>query len=178
MQQELFPQPPIGIIQGNTTVSPPRMYRVPIYTVTLVREASITHPQPQLRSSQDAADLLRRFLGPVDREYFVVLLLDRKNRLIGINTVSMGSLTASVVHPREVFKPAILANAAALICGHNHPSGDPQPSQEDRTLTARLYKAGQLLGIAVLDHIILGDGTPHYVSFADQGLLHQGREEP
>jgi DNA repair protein RadC len=102
MQQDLFHQPARGTRKGNSTVSAPPASRVPIYTVTLVREASMTHPQPQLRSSQDAADLLRRFLGPVDREYFVVVLLDRRNRLIGINTVSIGSLTASVVHPREV----------------------------------------------------------------------------
>jgi DNA repair protein RadC len=107
----------------------------------------------------------------VDREHFMVILLDRKNAPIGINTVSIGSLTASVVHMREVFKPAILANAAAILCGHNHPSGDPAPSHEDRALTQRLVDAGKLLGIAVLDHIVLGDGTTAFFSFADQGLL-------
>ena len=86
----------------------------------------------------------------------MVILLDRKNAPIGLNTVSIGSLTASVVHMREVFKPAILANAAAILCGHNHPSGDPTPSREDRALTQRLVEAGKLLGIAVLDHIVLG----------------------
>src|SRR6266851_3844710 len=85
----------------------------------------------------------------------MVAMLDQKNKIIGINTVSMGSLTASVVHPREVMKPAILSNAAALLCCHNHPSGSPQPSQEDRVLTKRLVDAGKLLGIAVLDHLIL-----------------------
>src|SRR5262249_30719327 len=96
--------------------------------------------------------------------------LDQKNRLTGLHTVSMGSLTASVVHPREVYKAAILAQAAAIICGHNHPSGDVHPSREDRALTTRLYQAGKLLGINLLDHIIVGeDGT--YFSFADEGLL-------
>lgn len=85
----------------------------------------------------------------------------------------MGSLDASVVHPREVFKAAIVANAAALICAHNHPSGDPEPSREDRAITERLRQAGTLLGIPVLDHIVLGDGTTHYFSFADAGLLSQ-----
>lgn len=146
-------------------------YRVPIYRVTLVRESSITAPAPRLRGAQQAAELLREYLGAVDREHFVVILLDRKNAPIGINTVSIGSLTASVVHPREVFKSAILANAAAILCGHNHPSGDPAPSREDRALTQRLVEAGKLLGIAVLDHIVLGDGTTAYFSFADQGLL-------
>ena len=149
----------------------PRPYRVPVYRVTLVREAAITAPVPRLRSAQQAAELLRQYLGAVDREHFVVILLDRKNAPIGLNTVSIGSLTASVVHMREVFKPAIVANAAALICGHNHPSGDPAPSQEDRAVTQRLVDTGKLLGITVLDHIILGDGTTAYFSFADQGLL-------
>jgi DNA repair protein RadC len=99
------------------------------------------------------------------------MLLDRKNQVIGLHTVSIGSLTASVVHPREVYKVAILANAAAVIFGHNHPSGDPTPSQEDRTLTARLVAAGKLLGFGVCDHVIVGDGSQRYFSFADEGLL-------
>jgi len=102
----------------------------------------------------------------------VVILVDRKNRLIGILTVSVGSLTATVVHPREVFKVAILINAAAILCCHNHPSGDPQPNRENRTLTRCLVKAGQILGIDVLDHVIIGDASTDYYSFADQGMLH------
>ncbi len=144
---------------------------MPIYCVTLVRETSITAPRPRLRSAQDAAELLRQYLGEVDREHFVVILLDRKNAPIGINTVSIGSLTASVVHMRETFKAAILANAAAILCGHNHVSGDPEPSREDRALTQQLVKAGTLLGIPVVDHVVLGDGTLAYFSFADHGLL-------
>jgi DNA repair protein RadC len=117
------------------------------------------------------ADLFREYLADVDREHFVVGMLDQKNKVIGINTVSMGSLTASVVHSREVFKPAILSNAVALVLGHNHPSGAPAPSQEDRVLTARLVAGGKLLGIQVLDHVIVGDGSQQYFSFADEGLL-------
>ena len=98
-------------------------------------------------------------------------MVDQKHKVIGINTVSMGSLTASVVHPREVMKPAILSNAVALLLCHNHPSGAPQPSQEDRALTKRLVDAGKLLGIALLDHVILGYGTTSYFSFADEGVL-------
>jgi DNA repair protein RadC len=146
-QASLFPLP-----AGR----PPRPYRVPIYRVQLVRDASLTLAQPQCRSSRDSAAMFRCYLGDaLDREHFVVALLDTKNKLIGINTVSIGSLNASVVHPREVFKPAILANAHAILCAHNHPSGAPQPSQEDRVLTKRLVDAGKLLGINVLDHIIL-----------------------
>ena len=155
----------------SVDVRPGRPYRVPVYRVTLVRESRLPHTQPQIRSSRDAAVLFRQHLGNVDREFFMVAMLDQKNKVIGINTVSMGSLTASVVHPRECFKPAILSNAAALLCCHNHPSGAPQPSQEDRALTRRLVDAGKLLGIAVLDHLILGDGTETYFSFADEQLL-------
>ena len=141
---------------------------IPIYRVTLVRERTAHYGQ--LRSSTDARQLLAQYLNGADREHFVVLLLDRKNKIIGINTVSIGSLTASIVHPREVFKPAILANAAAVVLGHNHPSGVPTPSQEDRALTTRLVKAGKLLGIQVLDHIVIGDDSRYY-SFADEGAL-------
>jgi DNA repair protein RadC len=147
----------------------PKTY-LPIYRVTLVREGQLSHAKQQIRTAADAARLLTVYLDGVDREHFVVLFLDQKNQVIGINTVSMGSLTASIVHPREVFKGAILCNAAALICGHNHPSGNTLPSHEDRVLTARLVSAGKLLGINVLDHVIIGSaGT--YFSFADEGLL-------
>lgn len=172
MQQELFAQPMLYD-------PPPRrepLHYVPVYRVQLIHEAAISIPLPQLRTSQDSANLFRRYLGPVDREHFLVALLDRKNKVIGINLVSIGSLTAAVVHPREVMKPAILSNAAAIICCHNHPSGDVQPSQEDRTLTYRLWKAGNLLGIEVLDHIILGDGTSNYLSFVDAEILHKEKD--
>jgi DNA repair protein RadC len=151
--------------------SAPRLYAVPIYTVTLVRERQLPWPRSQLRQAADAAALLRAYLRGVDREHFVVVLLDRHNRMIGLNTVSVGSLTASLAHPREIFKPAIVHNAAALLCGHNHPSGAVAPSAEDRRLTLRLVNAGALLGIPVVDHVILGDGTTDFYSFADAGTL-------
>jgi DNA repair protein RadC len=98
---------------------------------------------------------------------FVVVLLDAQHRAIGLNVVSMGSLTATVVHPRECFKPAIIGNAAAVVLVHGHPSGCPEPSSEDIAITRRLRDAGELLGIRVLDHVIVGDGK-HY-SFVDAG---------
>ncbi len=153
------------------TVTP---YTVAIYRVALVRESSIQVPSDRVHHSKDAEVIVRQVLAHVDREHFVALLLNRKHAVIGMNTVSIGSLTASIVSPREVFKSAILANAAAIICAHNHPSGDPQPSQEDKALTARLVQGGKLLGIEVLDHIIIGDGRPDYFSFADNGLLAGG----
>jgi len=171
VQLALFPFPLAHAAVGAPTERRPHVYRVPVYRVALVRETLLPAPAPRLRSAVHAAELLRQYLGAVDREHFVVILLDRKNAPIGINTVSIGSLTASVVHMREVFKPAILANAAAILCGHNHPSSDPAPSREDRALTQRLVDAGKLLGIPLVDHIVLGDGTTAFFSFADQGLL-------
>lgn len=143
---------------------------LPVYRVTLVREGQMPSYEQRVRSSADASRMLATYLADVDREHFVVLMLDQKNQVIGIHTVSMGSLTASVVHPRETFKAAILANAAAIVCGHNHPSGDVQPSMEDRAITRRLADAGKLLGINVVDHIIIGS-VEKYFSFADEGLL-------
>ena len=103
------------------------------------------------------------------KEYFLALLLDGKNRIVREVQVSEGSLNQSIVHPREVFNPAVRDSAAAVILIHNHPSGDPAPSREDREITRRLREAGELLGIKVLDHIVIGDGS--YVSFVEQGLL-------
>lgn len=119
-----------------------------------------------------SADLFKHFhpaLRDVKREIFKVVLLDAKNTVVKEATVSEGSLTLSVVHPREVFAFAVRESAAGVIFLHNHPSGDPTPSLEDRRLTDRLVAAGSLLGIRVLDHLIIGDGR--YVSFADEGWL-------
>jgi DNA repair protein RadC len=146
--------------------------RVPIYRVTLVREGKVPCYESRIRSSANAYTVFQEYLGDRDRECFCILMLDQKNQAIGIHTVSVGSLTASVVHPRETFKAAILANAAAIICGHQHLSGCPQPSREDLAITQRLVQAGKLLGVEVLDHIIVGDGR--YFSFADEGLLERG----
>ena len=147
---------------------------LPVYRVSLVRESTLTYANiPQMRNSKCVAQLLQEYLKDTDREHFVVFFLDQKNRLTGVHTVSMGSMTASIIHPREVFKAAILASAAAMVCGHNHPSGDVQPSREDRAITTRLFQAGKLLGIELVDHVIIG--TPGvYFSFADEGLLTAG----
>jgi len=161
--------------EESSTASPKKdkCAGIPIYKVTLVREGKMPCYESRIRSSAIASTILHNYLEGVDREHFVILLLDQKNQVIGINTVSMGSLTASIVHSREVFKIAILANCVSIILGHNHPSGDCQPSREDRALTQRLVEAGVLLGIAVLDHVIIGDGTNSYFSFADEGLLQK-----
>ena len=108
-------------------------------------------------------------LRDMRHEVFKAVLLDAKHTIIRDFTVSQGSLTVSIVHPREVFNVAVRESAAAIIFVHNHPSGDPQPSEEDHALTQRLIAAGEILGIRVLDHIVIGDGK--YVSFADEGFF-------
>ena len=114
--------------------------------------------QPQVSSPQDVDDLLRPRMAHLDRETFVVLLLDTKNRVLVSPTISVGTLSSSLVHPREVFKPAVRVSAANVILVHNHPSQDTTPSREDREITKRLKAAGEIFGIQVLDHVIIGDG--------------------
>lgn len=121
----------------------------------------------QFRSSTDIFNHYHEQLGSLKKEEFHVLLLDAKNRKIKDVRVSEGSLTSSLVHPREVFNPIIRESAAAVILIHNHPSGDPTPSQEDLHITRRLRDVGDIMGVRVLDHLIIGKGK--YVSFVDDG---------
>jgi DNA repair protein RadC len=143
---------------------------VAVYRVALVRESVIgeSHSTP-VRKSSEAAKVLRPLFENLDREQFVVLLLDAQHKPIGVNIVSVGSLNASIVHPKEAFKAAILANSSAVVVSHNHPSGSVEPSPEDIELSRRLREAGELLGIRVLDSIVLGEGESFY-SFVDAGL--------
>jgi DNA repair protein RadC len=113
--------------------------------------------RPAIHSPQDVANLLLPELRDMKKEYLKSLLLDSKNKVMKIHTVSIGILDSSLVHPREVFKDAIIASAASIIVAHNHPSGDPTPSIEDKRVTQRLYEAGQLIGIDLLDHVVIGD---------------------
>jgi DNA repair protein RadC len=140
------------------------------------RLAHSTREQRRIVSTPaDAAAVLREPMRVLDREEFHALLLTTKNGLIKTVPVSRGSLNASIVEPREVFKEAIGASAASMILAHNHPSGDPTPSSEDIAITKRLVKAGELLNISVLDHIILGQRTASheqdYVSLKELGLM-------
>lgn len=128
-----------------------------------------------IRSSTDVFTAYSPLLRDLRHEVFILVLLDAKHTVIKDLKISTGSLTASLVHPREVFTMAVRESAAAVLCVHNHPSGDPTPSQEDRALTLRLEEAGELLGISVLDHLIIGDGR--YVSFADQGWCRTTRTQ-
>ena len=126
-------------------------------------------PRAILKSPEDVAAEVRSQLKGKKKEHFLVLCLDTRNRLIDCKLVSMGSLDTSVVHPREVFKEAISSCAASVIFAHNHPSGDPEPSKEDVELTRRLVKAGEIVGIDVLDHIIVCDEG--FISLKTRNLL-------
>jgi len=132
-------------------------------------EQAAAEPGRRIHDSSTVADMYSPRLRDHRKETFLVLLLDTKHRVIREVVVSEGSLTASLVHPREVFNEAVRDSAAAILCVHNHPSGDPTPSRHDVEITRRLHATGKVLGIALLDHVVLGDGR-HY-SFADEGQL-------
>ena len=151
--------------------NPTRPYSIPGFRIALVREPGVKLAErPQLRTRAEAAPILAQYIGETDREVFAVALLTIRHRMLGLHTVSVGCLSSSLVHPREVFKPAILAGSAALLLAHNHPSGDPEPSAEDLALTRRLSAAGALLGIEILDHVILGEAG-RFVSLRERGVL-------
>lgn len=120
-------------------------------------------------SPEDCVGLLMPLLRYETHEKFVVIILNAKNKVLGIRQISEGSLSTAVVHPREVFQKAIMNHAAAIICAHNHPSGDPTPSKEDKDLTSTLAATGKILGIPVLDHVVVGDGL--YYSFKEHSNL-------
>ena len=128
-----------------------------------------TGPKPRFLRSQDIFEFVHLSLRDLQFEVFEALLLDARNHLLRRVRVSTGTLTGSLVHPREVFRPAVAEAAASLILIHNHPSGDPTPSREDFEVTDRIVEAGEIMGIRVLDHIVVGDGV--YLSMADTGRL-------
>jgi DNA repair protein RadC len=146
-------------------------YRLKTFQVQFVAEPVEFPARSPCRASNDAERLARSIYHRLDadKEHFVLLTLNNKNRVNGFKVVSTGSLTASLVHPREVWRAALHLCAAAVIFVHNHPSGDPTPSQEDQEITRRLKETGDVLGIRVLDHIVLGQ--ERFFSFSDKGLL-------
>ncbi|MBP2638318.1 MAG: hypothetical protein H6Q72_4225 [Firmicutes bacterium] len=151
----------IGLVKAVTVIA----------GIELGRRLSQKGPEERLviKCPRDAADLMMAELRYQTKEHFVALLLSTKNHVIARVIISVGSLNASIVHPRELFREAISYSAAAVILVHNHPSGDPMPSQEDINLTKQLIAAGNLLSISVLDHVIIGDGK--YVSFKEKGII-------
>jgi len=151
-----------------------KRYRIQTINVLVVRDpGALDSKNPHyLRDAESVAHLAHDIIPDDDREHFGLLCLNNKNRLLGYHEVSVGTLTAAMVHPREVFRAAILAGAAALILVHNHPSGEPMPSPEDQEITRRLDKCAELFGIHILDHVIIGGGSGGFFSFATAGLLN------
>jgi DNA repair protein RadC len=153
---------------GRISTGQARAVRAALVLARQIASAPLERGE-RFSSSRDLFERYRaRFVG-ADREFFLSLELNAKNQLIREVLISVGSLSSSVVHPREVFSPAVRDSSAGLIFLHNHPSGDPAPSREDRECTVRLGRAGKILGIRVLDHVVLGHDD--YFSFADSGLL-------
>ena len=153
--------------------SPTKILRMkvmrPVYSKEVIREDMPAYmATDRFTSPQQVFEMFRDLILET-KEHFLSLHLDGKNRIICLDRVSVGSLNQSVVHVREVLKSALISSAAAILLIHNHPSGDPNPSNEDLVITRRLKEAGELIGIPVLDHIIIGEGQ--YVSFVERGLL-------
>lgn len=122
-----------------------------------------------IKNPEAVVKSIRATIKDKAKEHFKLILLNTRNKIIGISTISIGTLNANLVHPREVFKDAIVHNAASVVLVHNHPSGDPEPSEDDLEITKRLIKSGKLLGIEVMDHIIVAKDS--FFSFKEKGLI-------
>ena len=171
IQQDLF-EPP----DSNPTATK----FISAYRVMLVRDQDLPFEAGALSNSREAQTIIRKLIetcGQSDREQFCVVLLNNKNEVIGLNIVSTGAVSYAHVHPREVLKPAILANATAMILCHNHPSADVSPSREDEAITARIIKACQIIGIKVHEHLIISLCDEGYFSFADAGIIQRIYDE-
>ena len=145
-------------------------YRAPKYHVQLVREGSLSIDRKQVSHPAMVYEIAKELVGDLDREAFYVICLDAKLKVIGVNLVSMGSLDVAVVAPREVFKVAILLNASSVLCFHNHPSGDTEPSAQDIKTTLALQSAGDILKIQLLDHIIVGEESYYSIFESTPGF--------
>ena len=143
--------------------------RINIVSIKMVKESSFLYQTRTISSPKDAYEMIKEQLEGLDREQFIIACLNTKNEPTNITVVSVGTLNKAIIHPREVFKTAILSNAASIMAFHNHPSGETTPSQQDIQLTKRLYEAGELLGIKLLDHLIIGDGS--FTSLKEKGYL-------
>lgn len=143
--------------------------RIAAYKLMLVRDASVKLTPEQITSPMAVEALVKQYLASLDREHFVVVALNTRLQPVGINTVAVGTLDAAMVTGREVFKFAIMANASSIILAHNHPSGDPAPSPDDIAMTKGLKQAGDLLQIAVLDHLIVGE--TEVISLKEKGII-------
>lgn len=140
-----------------------------IQRIKQVKEAATIKSSKTITGPKVAYELVKAFIGDDDREVFFVMCLNTKNKIVAVHRCHVGAINSSVVHPREVFKAAILNNSASIVVSHQHPSGDPTPSQEDIHVTRRLAESGKMLGIEVLDSIVAGDDT--FVSLKEKGYL-------
>ena len=131
--------------------------------------SAASYKRKVIKTPEDAASVVMEEMRYLKKEHFRIILLNVKNHLLSVDDVSIGSLSASVVHPREIFRISIKKSASAIILVHNHPSGDPTPSQEDINITRRIFEAGKIVGIDVLDHIIIGDGK--FTSLKEIGII-------
>lgn len=148
------------------------MVNISFFNLKVVKEGSGRYDvRKKIQSPDDVFNIAQNVIRASEHaeENLWLITLDTKNNITGIFTVSTGSLNSSIVHPREVFKRAVLQNAASIVICHNHPSGDPTPSQEDINTTKRIYDAGKILGIELLDHIIIGDSR--YTSLKGMGVF-------
>jgi DNA repair protein RadC len=149
---------------------------ISVYRVSLVKDNHVQFEQTPVCSAPEAQRIIQKListLGQPDREQFCVILLNAKNQIIGLNIVSIGDLSRAVVHPREVLKPAILANACCMILCHNHPSEDLVPSNLDIDITERIVKAASIMGITVHEHLIINMENDQYYSFSENGLIQK-----
>ena len=154
----------------------PNDEKIEVVSIRMVKEPSI-YSTEKIRTPDDVLRVIANELATYDREVFAVLNLKTNGQPINLNICSVGTLDASVVSPREVFKSSILSNAAAFICLHNHPSGNPEPSDEDIKATKRLMHCGKLLDIRMLDHVIVAAESGRMYSFKEEGVLDQLEEE-
>lgn len=143
--------------------------KINIVSVKLVKEERSLYYK--ITKPLDVVETIKQLIGDKDREYLLVICLNVKNEINNISTVSVGSLNCSIVHPREVFKTAILSNSCSIILTHNHPGGSINPSNEDKNVTLRIKEAGKILGINLLDHIIIAFDNPNYYSFKEHEII-------
>ena len=141
-----------------------KIYKLEVRRMMVRETQKVNANSPQAIAAEFKEDF-----DNLDREHFKIIHLNTKNNIIGVETISIGSLNSSIVHPREVFKSAIIKSSASIICLHNHPSGDTKPSRADIDITQRLIKAGEIIGIKVLDHLIIGEDN--YLSMKEEGII-------
>ena len=152
----------------------PASKSISVYRVCLVKDATVSFGQSCVSNSHQAHALIQNLIltrGQPDREQFVVAMLNAKNIIIGLNIVSVGVLSSAPIQPREVLKPAILANSSAMILCHNHPSNDLSPSTDDLEVTRKIIKAADIVGIQVHEHLIINMEDNRFFSFADEGII-------